>query len=221
MWATFIPAARLEGGTLKQLTQGLATFTMILIPAHAWAGTIAVTAPTVESNRYVVPIMLQDATDVSSLDFQLRYDPAVFTPVSITAGSSTVAAGKVVEAHDTEPGAYSVLVMGLNQTASPRAKSQGWCWNGWTAQARKAGYRWNPPRWPTPPGKCWIRAGANMWCALMRRKRPRKNRPRKRLRRSSSSQQKKTQRRQLLWNPRSLSRIEMGYPLRSRWRMRC
>lgn len=81
------------------------------------------TAPTVESNRYNVPILLRDTdADVSSLDFQLRYDPAVFTPESVSAGASTIAAGKVVEGNGSEPGAYKVLVMGLNQNSLPEGE---------------------------------------------------------------------------------------------------
>jgi hypothetical protein len=92
----------------------------VLLPAPVWAGTVAVAAPRVESDRVEVPIVLHGGGDgVTTMDFQLRYDPAVFVPVQIAPGASTVAAGKVVEAHNPEPGAYNVLVMGVNRHALP------------------------------------------------------------------------------------------------------
>jgi hypothetical protein len=86
----------------------------------ASAGTVAVEAPTVESNRYVFPIAIgADASGAASLDFQLRYDPEVFTPVSVGLGPAAMAAGKVVEGNADAPGSYRVLVMGLNQNSLP------------------------------------------------------------------------------------------------------
>lgn len=85
----------------------------------AWAGTVALAPPTVESNRYVFPIALDGAPGVASMDFQVRYDPAVFTPVRVEMGAGASAAGKLVEANLASPGSYNVLVMGLNQNALP------------------------------------------------------------------------------------------------------
>ncbi|MFM1918374.1 MAG: hypothetical protein RLZZ303_8 [Candidatus Hydrogenedentota bacterium] len=90
----------------------------IFFPAHA--GTLAVAPPTVESNRYVFPISLEGAeTGVASLDFQFRYDPEIFTPVSVETGAGAVAAGKLADGNLAAPGAYNVLVMGVNQNALP------------------------------------------------------------------------------------------------------
>ena len=86
----------------------------------ASAGTVVVEAPTVESNRYVFPIAIgADTSGAASLDFQLRYDPEVFTPVSVDLGPAALAAGKVVEGNSDAPGSYRVLVMGLNQNSLP------------------------------------------------------------------------------------------------------
>lgn len=90
----------------------------VLFPAHA--GTLAVAPPTVESNRYVFPISLEGAeSGVASLDFQFRYDPEVFTPVSVETGAGAAAAGKLADGNLAAPGAYNVLVMGVNQIALP------------------------------------------------------------------------------------------------------
>lgn len=76
--------------------------------------------PKVESNRYVFPIALDgESSGVTSMDFQVRYDPTVFTPVDVTPGASATAAGKVVDGNLSAPGTYSVLVMGLNQNGMP------------------------------------------------------------------------------------------------------
>lgn len=92
----------------------------LLFVQSAWPGNISVAPPKVESNRYIVPVALDDATTgVTSMDFQLRYDPTVFTPVEVVAGSSASFAGKVVDGNLTAPGTYTVLVMGLNQNGLP------------------------------------------------------------------------------------------------------
>ena len=90
----------------------------IFFPAHA--GTLAVAPPTVESNRYVFPISLVGAeSGVASLDFQFRYDPEIFTPVAVETGAGAMAAGKLADGNLAAPGAYNVLVMGVNQNALP------------------------------------------------------------------------------------------------------
>jgi len=96
------------------------SFAALILVQSAWPGTISVAPPKVESNRYVVPVALDDVTSgVTSMDFQLRYDPTVFTPVEVVAGSSASFAGKVVDGNLTAPGTYTVLVMGLNQNGLP------------------------------------------------------------------------------------------------------
>jgi Cohesin domain len=113
-------------GSTKALTpMRVSTLIPPLLSSLLWcvsasAGTVAVEAPTVESNRYVFPIAIgADASGAASLDFQLRYDPEVFTPVSVDLGPAALAAGKVVEGNADAPGSYRVLVMGLNQNSLP------------------------------------------------------------------------------------------------------
>lgn len=92
----------------------------LLVTLQAWSGTLSVEPPKVESNRYVFPIGLDNtSTGVTSMDFQVRYDPTVFTPVDVVAGASATSAGKVVDGNLSAPGTYSVLVMGLNQNGLP------------------------------------------------------------------------------------------------------
>jgi len=84
------------------------------------AGVLTPAQPIVESNRYVIPVHLSEAQGaVTALDFRLDFDAAVFRPVSVEAGASTLAAGKLVNSNSPGPGAYRVVVMGLNQDAIP------------------------------------------------------------------------------------------------------
>lgn len=82
----------------------------------AWAGSLMVAPPIVESDEYFVPVMLTGGGDVAALDFRLRYDPAVFEPVATAIGPAAAAANKQVAANTAAPGEHIVVVMGLNQS---------------------------------------------------------------------------------------------------------
>ncbi len=92
--------------------------TLVVLSTTAYAGTLTPGKPTVESDRYEVPIYLNGAgNQVAALDFALVYDPAIFRPVSISPGGAAEAAGKLVTANAPEPGKYIVVMMGFNQTS--------------------------------------------------------------------------------------------------------
>ncbi len=84
--------------------------------APAYAGSIQIGAPTVESNRYALPITLSGGGDqVSAMDFRVEYDPAVFRPVSIAPGPMALQANKQVIGNAPAPGEYVVIMHGINR----------------------------------------------------------------------------------------------------------
>ncbi len=96
----------------------LTGFIGIALSTTVYAGMLTPGKPTVESDRYEVPIYLTGAgNEVAALNFSLAYDPAVFKPVSVSPGSAASEAGKLVTANLPEPGNYIVVMMGLNQSS--------------------------------------------------------------------------------------------------------
>lgn len=88
----------------------------MLLAIQAMAGTLSLGKPTVESDRYVFPVMYRgEAGEVAALDFRIDFDPAVFQPMSAEAGAAALAAGKQVSANAVEPGQLVVLMMGANR----------------------------------------------------------------------------------------------------------
>lgn len=88
-------------------------FWSVLQGAHG--GTLRIGDPIVEDDQYVFPIsLLEDAGEVAALDFRFQYDPGVFTPAGVTAGTAAVQASKQVLGRLRDPGEFGVLVMGLN-----------------------------------------------------------------------------------------------------------
>ena len=118
----------LKGGTWGSRRipiQGLRGYSGFLVlscffSSISHAGALVPADPIVESNRYVIPVVLQESGNgVTALDFQLDFDPALFTPVRVEAGPAATAAGKILEANLSQPGGYKVVVMGLNQSPIP------------------------------------------------------------------------------------------------------
>ena len=97
---------------------GIGIFALLTYPAAA--GVLTPREPIVESNRYTIPVYLSGTEGgVTALDFRLDFDAAAFRPVSVEAGAAILSAGKLVNSNSPGPGAYRVVVMGLNQDPSP------------------------------------------------------------------------------------------------------
>ena len=89
---------------------------LVFLSVHATAGTLSLGRPTIESNRYVFPVMYRgEADEVAALDFRFSYDPAVFEPAGAETGVAALAAGKQVTSNVIEPGQVVVLMMGANR----------------------------------------------------------------------------------------------------------
>lgn len=93
-----------------------ASLIAVLLTGGVSAETLTLGAPTVEENRYVFPVELRASGEVAALDFRLRYDPAVFRPITADRGAMAVAADKLVTGNVPRPGEFKVVMMGLNQT---------------------------------------------------------------------------------------------------------
>ena len=97
--------------------------TVLVWPQGGYAGTLEIGKPTVEGGRYTLPVVLSGGDDrVAALDFRLRYDPAVFQPVSTTTGIAARQTSKVVTANMAAPGEYIVVIMGPNQNTLDRGE---------------------------------------------------------------------------------------------------
>lgn len=97
----------------------LAISACAIFPALAtWAGDVSLGAPSVANNQVTFPVSIGGdmGTGVSALDFRFHYDPAVFRPVSVDAGSAAVDADKRIEWNVRTPGECVVVMMGMNQT---------------------------------------------------------------------------------------------------------
>lgn len=91
---------------------------ILCIATAGHAGVLRIGDPLVEEGRFTFPVMLSGGEDqVTALDFRFDYDPAVFRPIAASGGAMAIQAGKVVNANITDPGAYRVVMMGLNRTA--------------------------------------------------------------------------------------------------------
>ena len=86
-----------------------------LATGAAQAGVLRVGEPAVENQLYTFPILLhEDEGQVAAMDFRLRYDPAVFRPITAVSGAAAAQANKVVTGNAPLPGEYIVVMMGLN-----------------------------------------------------------------------------------------------------------
>lgn len=93
----------------------------LLFALGTQAGTLRLGKPTINGNQYTFPVVLQgNAEGVAALDFQLAYDPTVFTPVAADTGHSALQAQKQVSSNVAAPGEFVVVLMGFNQnTVAP------------------------------------------------------------------------------------------------------
>ena len=88
-----------------------------LVSPLAAAGSLRVGNPAIEGGNVVVPVVLEtgERPNVAAMDFRFNYDPEVFRPVSVQAGSTAQAANKQVQANLASPGEYAVVIIGMNQ----------------------------------------------------------------------------------------------------------
>lgn len=91
---------------------------LMLSAANALAGTVQIGDPTVESRWVTFPIRLEGdvGNGVSAMDFRVTYDPSLFRPTAVSAGSAAMEANKRVEWNVSAPGECVVVVMGMNQS---------------------------------------------------------------------------------------------------------
>jgi len=76
---------------------------------------LAIAEPTVEATQYTVPIVLQATPgQVAALNFQFRFDPAVFAVAAVEPGREALRAGKEVITNQPAPGVQIVLAMSLD-----------------------------------------------------------------------------------------------------------
>ncbi len=82
------------------------------------AGRLDMGSPTVEDRRVTFPVLLNGdiGAGVAALDFRFQYDPAVFRPVSASAGPEALEANKRIYWNVRRPGECSVVMMGMNQS---------------------------------------------------------------------------------------------------------
>ena len=107
--------AVLRGALMYRLWATSLFVVMWSVLQGAHGGTLRIGDPIVEEEQYVFPIFLvEDGGEVAALDFRFLYDPEVFAPVGVTAGTVAVQASKQVLGRLRDPGEFGVLVMGLN-----------------------------------------------------------------------------------------------------------
>lgn len=89
----------------------------ILAPGAAFAGKLELGAPQVQGDQVVIPVNLTGdvGAGVASMNFDLKYDPAVLVPDRAVAGQAATQAAKSVSANSPADGSYRLVVMGLNQ----------------------------------------------------------------------------------------------------------
>jgi len=99
----------------------LSLVALTLISITAYAGRLQIGEAQVDGDTVTVPVMLSDESSgpVSTMDFELRYDPNVFEPVHAANGAAAAAADKNVSGNANGAGEYKVIVVGLNQNAIP------------------------------------------------------------------------------------------------------
>jgi len=81
------------------------------------AARLTVTNPKVSGDQVTFVVALEgDAVNgVSTMTFQVKYEPDVFEPVSVKPGKSASSAEKMVQGKAGKKGAYSVIVAGVNK----------------------------------------------------------------------------------------------------------
>lgn len=85
-----------------------------LVPVYA--DVLSVGNPSISGNQYSFPIVLNsESSNVAVMDFQFQYDPAVFRPVEAMSGPQADYANKLVNANQSGPGEYIVVLWGPNQ----------------------------------------------------------------------------------------------------------
>ncbi len=94
-----------------------------LVARAGYPGSLEIGKPTVEGERYTIPVVLSGGDDrVAALDFRLRYGPAVFQPGSAATGTAAHQSNKIVTANMATPGEYIVVMMGPNQNTLDRGE---------------------------------------------------------------------------------------------------
>lgn len=89
----------------------------ILSPGTAFAGRLELGNAQVDGDLVTIPINLTGdvGEGVAAMDFQMRYDPQVLEPVEAGVGPAASQAGKQVSQNSSDPGSYTLVIMGLNQ----------------------------------------------------------------------------------------------------------
>ncbi|HOD51857.1 MAG TPA: cohesin domain-containing protein [Candidatus Hydrogenedentes bacterium] len=101
---------------MKKSIPIIAMAAMLLGLFSADAGTLRIGQPQVQGDQITVPVVLEgDVADgVASISFQLNYDPSAVEPQQANPGAAAQSAGKNVMTNVKEPGAYMVVMAGLN-----------------------------------------------------------------------------------------------------------
>ncbi len=93
---------------------------LLVLPSSSFAAELIITnASTVgDSSHILLPIFLETGgSDVSSITFQMKYDPSVLRPGAIEAGPVARSAFKDARGNVPSPGTYMVLIAGINQNS--------------------------------------------------------------------------------------------------------
>jgi len=101
---------------LRLILTGMATLGFAL-----GASAATVSGPRIETGPgqgVVLPIAIASGSgeDVSGVQFDLVFDPALLTAGAITAGSAATDAGKILSTNEVARGQLRIIVAGLNQT---------------------------------------------------------------------------------------------------------
>ena len=90
----------------------------LLCPGVAFAGRLEMGNARVDGDTVTIPINLTgDIGDgVAAMDFRMSYDPQVLEPVEAGPGPAASQAGKTVNHNSSQPGSYTLVIMGLNQS---------------------------------------------------------------------------------------------------------
>lgn len=96
---------------------GTALVLMGFIAGAAHGGVLRMGNPQLDGEHITIPVLLEGdvGQGVSTMDFQLNYDPGVLEPVAVTQGVASRSAGKQVQANKRGDGEYKIVVVGLNQ----------------------------------------------------------------------------------------------------------
>jgi hypothetical protein len=88
-----------------------------IFASSAYGGRLQFGTAQPDGEYLLIPINLSgdNGPGVSTIDFNVRYDPAVFEPSGVSKGPSATAADKNVSVNKRSDGDYKVLIVGLNQ----------------------------------------------------------------------------------------------------------